>query len=200
MSVLQNSSNKFIFKLAYKIIHGGFLKFISGKSLNLSKFKEIYEFIDLSKFNGINTTFTEPDSIMNYFDVKKNHFLNLCQNVINQNMFSSDSSTSTMNSPDKPRKAKATRARKVTKSASSKKIDKPKKMIKTESGSSTTLSMNDVNSLFLSESMRFSTTPDPAYSHYYSEIAVPKSLFEKKDIHKESLEAFNPIEMILDSN
>ena len=204
LTVLQTSSNKFIFKLAYKIIHGDLLQFISGKSLNLSKFKEIYEFIDLSKFNGINTTFTEPDTIMNYFNVNKNHFMNLSQNIINQKMFSSSSSVSSMNSPVKVKKikvAKTKKANKVNKTSSVKKIEKPKKMVKSESVSSTTLAMNDVNSLFISESMISPSTQDTSsFTHYYSDMSVPKSLFEKKNMHNEPLEVFNPIELILDSN
>ncbi|XBW37306.1 hypothetical protein QEN19_002888 [Hanseniaspora menglaensis] len=75
LSLLQLAANKFLFKAAYYSIHQSYLKFVSGKCFKEEKFKEIYEFINLSRFNGLNTTFNEDQDILSTFKISSNDFV-----------------------------------------------------------------------------------------------------------------------------
>ncbi|KAL6933596.1 uncharacterized protein HGUI_01191 [Hanseniaspora guilliermondii] len=198
LSIIQKSSNKFIFKLAYNIIHGDLLKFISGKSLHLSKFKEIYEFIDLSRFNGINTTFIEYNSVTDFFNVNKNHFFELSQ-TINHKMINSESNNSISNCSKKlPKRNKVIKNKKNSKTTK-KPIETFKMITKSDSYSSNTLVMEDIDNLLMTNNIQTPTSKNTTVSPYYQDITAPKSLFQKKNIHNEPIEVFNHIEMILDS-
>lgn len=196
LSIIQKSSNKFIFKLAYNIIHGDLLKFISGKSLNLSKFKEIYEFIDLSKFNGINTTFMEYRTITDFFNVNKNHFIDISPKK-KYEVISSDSNNSLTSSLKKS--PKRNKVAKNNKNSKTRKNLENSMMIKSDSNSSNTLVINDIDNLFMTSNIQTPSSKITTVSPYYPDIAAPKSLFQKKHIHNEPIEVFNHIEMILDS-
>ncbi|OBA28670.1 hypothetical protein HANVADRAFT_306 [Hanseniaspora valbyensis NRRL Y-1626] len=75
LTLLKQSSNKFIFKIAYFTIHESYLKYIAGKCLKQEKFKEIYEFIDLSRFNDFNTFFYNDTDIITAFKINSNDFI-----------------------------------------------------------------------------------------------------------------------------
>lgn len=75
LSVLKQSANKFILKIAYYTIHQSYLKYIGGKCLRPEKFKEIYEFIDLQRFNDFNTIFYKEVDLLSFFNINMNDFI-----------------------------------------------------------------------------------------------------------------------------
>lgn len=196
LSIIQKSSNKFIFKLAYNIIHGDLLKFISGKSLHLSKFKEIYEFIDLSRFNGINTTFIEYKPMNTFFNVNKNHFIDISPKRNHEKTSSESNKSATISLKKSPKRNKVVKNKKNSKT--SKNLEKTM-MIKSDSYSSNTLVMDDIDNLFMPNNIQTPSSKTTTVSPHYHDITAPKSLFQKKHIINEPIEVFNHIEMILDS-
>lgn len=86
LSVLKQSANKFIFKAAYYTIHQSYLKYIAGKCLRSEKFKEIYEFIDLHRFNDFNTIFYKEVDLLTFFNINTNDFIRNPMSVRNKQL------------------------------------------------------------------------------------------------------------------